>query len=111
MALKARGENQRLTTELESLQQLENPAAHAYAGPQFSRLERLGDVIVCPSLHGSDEVFASRLRSENQDIGIRKALTGADAPAHLDAVHTRHHPIEDRQPRAVFVLQSAPCFL
>ena len=89
----------------ESILQLQNAASYSQTSLEFGRLERLGDVVVGAGFHGGEQIFARGLGGKDQNVGVVEIIAGANAPAHFDAVQTRHQPVEDRQP-GTFLISS-----
>ncbi|CAN6484074.1 unnamed protein product [Victoria cruziana] len=70
----------------------------ADARQQLTRLEGLGQVIVGAKLQADHAVHGVTLGREHQDGGLgQRRRQGADAPAHLEAVHVGQHQIQDQQ--------------
>src|SRR5262245_12412368 len=69
---------------------------------ELLRAERLADVIVRPGVEPALDVGLLAPRSEQDDRHLARRFVLAETPCHLEAVHLRHHHVEDREirPRA-----------
>jgi hypothetical protein len=75
------------------------PAQHAaHPGDELAGAERLDDVVVGAQLQADDPVRLVALGGQHDDRG---RVLGADLAAHLQAIHTRQHQIQDDQVRDV----------
>ena len=62
---------------------------------QFACVEWLGEIVVGARVEPAHDVFPPVLRREQDQVRGNAALLGADRAAQVDAVQSRHHPIED----------------
>ena len=78
-------------------------AAHerAHAGAKCVDDDRLRHVVIRACVHAIHQVLGIGTGGEQENINIRFAVVSADAAADFDAVHARHHPVENGQPRCV----------
>src|SRR5258707_794449 len=77
----------------------------AQADLQFIGVERLGDVVVGARFHALDKIFSLTLGRKEKNVDVRGTASLAHLAANLDAIHLRHHPVENGQPRRVLLLQ------
>src|SRR3990172_7799561 len=68
------------------------------AGDELARVERLGQVVVCPDLEPDDLVDVLVAGGKHEDGDVRPL---ADAPADVDPVQVGEHEVEDDQRRRV----------
>ena len=66
---------------------------------QLLGIERLDDVVVGAGVEAGDQVAAALARGEQHQVHVGERQLGADAAAHLGAVHLRHHPVENGERR------------
>src|SRR5215472_3439776 len=71
-------------------------------------MERLRNEVVGARLECRDRIFGIRARGQNNDVSIARRGTLPDLPADVKSAATRHHPVEQRQPRTVLGLQMFP---
>jgi len=66
---------------------------------QFAVIEGLGDVVVSASLETGDDVVFAIECSKQDDIELHLSQHGPGSTADLDAIHFRHHPVENSELR------------
>ena len=86
------------------------PAAHdgPHPGGQLPGRERLGDVVVGAEVEAEEHVVLGGAGGEHDDRHV--GLAPHDA-GHVEAVHARHHPVEDHEvglPGADLLQRAAP---
>ena len=75
---------------------------------QLFRIEGFRHVVVCSGAQAFYDILSSPFGREQYDVGRRKTLRLAYLLADLDAVHIRHHPVQDDQLRRVLALNRLP---
>ena len=88
--------------------ELHDPFGGRHAAPQHGRFDRLGEIVVGAGVEAGDHVFLGVAAGEHHDVGEGVIRVALHAAADVDAVHARHLPIENRQPRRVVPLQDVP---
>ena len=71
------------------------------AGDQFTRVERLGHIVVGPQFQPHDLVHAVVAGGEHDDGQVGRELAGPHAAADLPAIHLRQHQVEHHQRRGL----------
>jgi len=66
-------------------------------GDQRALVERLGQILVGAGFESGDDVLAVGFGRHQNDRHERQTGVGLDLPAGFDAVHLRHHHIEQDQ--------------
>ena len=79
--------------------QADNPQADLQAHVQLLAVKRLADVVVGSPFQPGNDIVASALGRQQDDVGRFRTAQAAGLPAQFQAVHAGHHPIEDRQAR------------
>src|SRR4051812_45230489 len=79
------------------------------AGAELLGVDRLDHVVVGAGVESGDEIGAARACGQQQHVHPGELRVVPDAPADLDAIDTRHHPVENRQLRDRARRQQAPC--
>ncbi len=82
------------------LLQRHDALARSQARAQFDDVERLDQEVVGAGVEAGHAVFTAIARGQQDHVDVVLAL-GARAAADFEAVGIRHHPVEDRQARAV----------
>ena len=66
----------------------------AHARPEFGAVEGLGDEVVGPGLDPLEPGAPVLQRGDHEHRNLGQVLGGAQPPADLEAVHARHHHVE-----------------
>src|SRR5205814_8984247 len=109
--VRARLRAQRLARRAHGAVHLGHLLARADARLQLRVVERLLQVVVRARLQAVHDVLLLVLAREQDDVDVGLARGLAHAAADLEAVEARHHPVEQRDARAVGRLQRAPGLL
>src|ERR1700720_4160745 len=75
--------------------QIDDPATHPYPCQQFSRIKRLGQIVVSASGKTPYNTILLPLTGKHDDIGIRAIHLGADALAEFQSAEIRHIPVRN----------------
>ena len=83
---------------LQLAQQAADAQVRVHARQQFGQAHRLGDVVDAAGGEAGAGIVAAR--GDEDDGDRRQRGRGLQPPAHLEAVHARHHHVEQDQVRA-----------
>ena len=101
-----------ITQSVEGFYQIALQEDNAIAGSnscmQFANIEGLSEVVIRSRVKPLHYVSLFIFSRDEQNILIPVRLPGADATAELDAVDSRHHPVQNKQIRSHFPLQQFP---
>jgi hypothetical protein len=78
------------------------------AGAQFRLAEWLSEAIVGTGLQGMDDVTFIGARGDHEDVVVVGTGPVAEAAAELDAINTRHGPIDDHDLWRLFLFEHLP---
>src|SRR5258705_135049 len=95
---------------------METPAAcacafqHGQGSVELIRVDRLGREVVRARFHRLEVALLPFQRGQQDDVGVPRAVLGADSTTQLEAVEVRHHPVGDDE-RHVILLENRPGLL
>ena len=82
--------------------QTQYPLAAAKAGKQLQTVHRLAQKIIRARGKCGERIGGLGFCGDHDDIGVRVRWDRADSPADMDAVESRHLPVEQRDLRRVW---------
>lgn len=88
----------------------QDPLRDPEPGAELVRVKGLVGEVVGARAHRLEVVLLPTERGEQDDVGVPRAVLGADAAGELDAVEVRHHPVGDDE-RHVLALEDRPGLL
>ena len=81
------------------LLQFHHAHAHLHARLETEKIHRLGNVVVRSGFETGDRVLGGRPAGQKDDVGVILAIERPHLAAKIQAVMTRHRPVEQSQVR------------